>query len=301
MSKYTNIKSRIGMYLAKIAGRDVDTDTLMPPVPINEQEELLSEIADRIDNIKDATLPEVGTTDAGKVLTVGEDGAWAPAESGGGGGLPPATTLDYGKVLTLQKAPATMATIVPEQTVTVVNQGESVELENIDTSLVAEGVECRLSIDGGETYYTGTIDSDWYLEVGNPTITVDFNNSTIGGLPHGDYLVSVITPSAYKAEPAWLANGGGVMLLHLDNSTHRLDKTFSEIAEAQASGALVYYIDTTNDETGIFQHPTYLLAYAGAYDIEDTHELQFRNMALSNEYVDFSATAPDAYPEMEMT
>lgn len=45
-----NIASRIELLLAKIAGHDVDLGTMTPPVATNLTEELLLEIADRLDN-----------------------------------------------------------------------------------------------------------------------------------------------------------------------------------------------------------------------------------------------------------
>jgi len=43
-----SITSRLNMFLAKIAGRNVDIGTLTPPVAVNATEELLLEIAERI-------------------------------------------------------------------------------------------------------------------------------------------------------------------------------------------------------------------------------------------------------------
>lgn len=45
-----NIASRLELLLAKIAGHDVDLGTMTPPVATNLTEELLLEIADRLDN-----------------------------------------------------------------------------------------------------------------------------------------------------------------------------------------------------------------------------------------------------------
>ena len=47
--KNWNITSRTELLLAKIAGRDVDLNTMTPPVASNATEELLLEIADRLD------------------------------------------------------------------------------------------------------------------------------------------------------------------------------------------------------------------------------------------------------------
>ncbi len=47
------IVSRLQVFLAKIAGKDVDVSTLTPPVAINEEEKLMLDIADRIDAIEE--------------------------------------------------------------------------------------------------------------------------------------------------------------------------------------------------------------------------------------------------------
>ena len=44
----SNPSTRIEFILAKIAGREVDLDTLTPPPPINLTEELLLEIAEKL-------------------------------------------------------------------------------------------------------------------------------------------------------------------------------------------------------------------------------------------------------------
>lgn len=48
------IVSRLQVFLAKIAGKDVDVSTLTPPVAINEEERLMLDIADRIDAIEES-------------------------------------------------------------------------------------------------------------------------------------------------------------------------------------------------------------------------------------------------------
>ena len=45
-----NINTRLQLLLAKIAGRDVDLSTMTPTVPLSLEEELLVEIADRLDS-----------------------------------------------------------------------------------------------------------------------------------------------------------------------------------------------------------------------------------------------------------
>lgn len=47
------ITSRLQVFLAKIAGKEVDVSTLTPPVAINEEEKLMLDIADRIDAIEE--------------------------------------------------------------------------------------------------------------------------------------------------------------------------------------------------------------------------------------------------------
>ena len=48
-----NPKQRLDFYLAKIAGEEVDTKTLMPKGPINPVERAMSKISDRIDGIEE--------------------------------------------------------------------------------------------------------------------------------------------------------------------------------------------------------------------------------------------------------
>lgn len=81
------ITSRLQVFLAKIAGKDVDVSTLTPPVAISEEEKLMLDIADRIDTIEEggggSGLPAVTSDDNGDVLTV-VNGAWGKAAPSGG-------------------------------------------------------------------------------------------------------------------------------------------------------------------------------------------------------------------------
>ena len=99
-----SITSRLNMFLAKIAGRNVDIDTLTPPVAVNATEELLLEIADRMDDV--SSVPKIEEGDTGKVLTAGEDGAeWdTPA-----GGLPSMSDASDGDILTVDYGTAIWA------------------------------------------------------------------------------------------------------------------------------------------------------------------------------------------------
>jgi len=80
------ITSRLEALLAKIAGKEEDPSTITPGVPINLSEQLMLDIADRIDGIADNSLPEVSADDNGDVLTVVEV-AWAKAAPSGGSDL----------------------------------------------------------------------------------------------------------------------------------------------------------------------------------------------------------------------
>ena len=70
-----SITSRLQLFLAKIAGRDVSESTLTPPVITSMEEKLLDEIADRMDAVEEA------------------------ASSGGGGVI----TIDYDSLIQTQK------------------------------------------------------------------------------------------------------------------------------------------------------------------------------------------------------
>jgi len=83
------ITSRLGVLLAKIAGKEDSLDRMVPPWATNAEEELMLDIADRVDGLEAGAVPEVATADKGKFLHANEDtGAleWAEAGDGGGSG-----------------------------------------------------------------------------------------------------------------------------------------------------------------------------------------------------------------------
>ncbi len=77
------ITSREDVFLGKIAGRNVDISSWTPPVANGVHEEILTEIADRIDNLSENALPEIEEGDEGKVLGV-SSGQYALVSGGGG-------------------------------------------------------------------------------------------------------------------------------------------------------------------------------------------------------------------------
>ena len=84
------ITSRLGVLLAKIAGKEATLEHMTPPWATNAEEELMLEIADRVDGLESASVPEVASADKGKYLHANETtGAleWAGASGGDSGVL----------------------------------------------------------------------------------------------------------------------------------------------------------------------------------------------------------------------
>ena len=82
------ITNREDIFLGKIAGMDVDISTMTPPVANGTHEKILEKIADRIDGLRENSLPEIEEGDNGKVLGVA-DGAYSLVSGGGGGSVEP--------------------------------------------------------------------------------------------------------------------------------------------------------------------------------------------------------------------
>ncbi len=91
------ITSRLGVLLAQIAGKEDSLDRMVPPWATNAEEELMLDIADRVDGLEAGAVPEVATADKGKYLHANEDtGALEWAEAGD---VPEVATADKGKFL----------------------------------------------------------------------------------------------------------------------------------------------------------------------------------------------------------
>lgn len=168
---------------------------------------------------------------------------------GGGGGLPPYTSADKGKVLTVGEGEPQTVVVVPEQTVTVGDFGGGITV----TGEVNIGDSCILTVDGADypvtvtseadgltckTVYSGTNYDEFYMVVeGNDCIDphfVKFDRTT--GLPiPGTYTVS-LTASVPSVEPKW--ESGVINVSGNPGSTLTPDKTYSEVVEAINNGII---------------------------------------------------------------
>lgn len=74
-----DIRSRLEFFLAKVAGKDVDLNTVVPAGASNAVEELLLEIADRFDDAGEA--PSNATTAKAGVVKMAANVAEAAGES----------------------------------------------------------------------------------------------------------------------------------------------------------------------------------------------------------------------------
>lgn len=218
-----SITSRLNMFLAKIAGRDVDIATLTPPVTVNATEELLLEIADRVD--AGMELPDPTKANDGDVLTVdnGKWGAAAPAS-----GVPDATNAHIRDALSIVGHPAPGEALVPHQTITlqpVVDKdygGASVEISAgfFDAFLANDGADFMAEVDGqyyitsvyhqGSVYYADVFDGDTYIgrftssddrmgaswEGGTPGDTVTVGLYRIGEVPSVEWAPPVLVVKA---------------------------------------------------------------------------------------------------------
>ena len=77
------IRSRLEFFLAKVAGKDIDIATLVPPVASTTTEELLLAIADRLDGVEDAAgaAPAAATTAKAGVVKMAVNVAEAAGEA----------------------------------------------------------------------------------------------------------------------------------------------------------------------------------------------------------------------------
>jgi len=173
------ITSRLGVLLAKIAGRESSLEHMVPPWATNAEEELMLEIADRVDGLESASVPEVETEDKGKYLRANETTGeleWAEAGGGGGGGggsdLPPVTSADLGKSLMVGRGTGTTSVVAPEQTITIEEQYAVIPNATLTNWVV--GATAIVTLDGST--YTGSI-----LDYGTE-VAVEFDEGYLGVL-----------------------------------------------------------------------------------------------------------------------
>ena len=285
-----SITSRLNTFLAKIAGRDIDISTLTPPVAINVTEELLLEIAERVDDV--SSVPEIEEGDVGKVLTASEDGAvWA--SGGGGGGLPDVSDASVGDLLTVAYGDELADIAIPAQDITFDDEGVAT---GFDTDWTAEewqtkfveGAMITAVING--TSYNGIVELDGtpYVEYVDEEEDVEIS---VGIVP--DYGLCMFGPSGetfriaggFKEKVASFASRSSVvMVVENVEGNGTLSKTWQEIHDAMAAGVPVY-VRTQVNSNDIYMAPVLSVSVSnGRY-----------NVSIPDGGA-YSANSPDDYP-----
>ena len=166
------------MFLAKIAGRNVDIGTLTPPVAVNATEELLLEIAERVDDV--SGVPEIEEGDVGKILTAGEDGAVWASGGGGGSGLPDYTNASNRDALSVKvTATPTELPLANEQTVTLTSYRATLTCVDGWEDLFAVGTTLNATVNGVEksaTIVNGELGMPYasFSDVGGETLSLNY-------------------------------------------------------------------------------------------------------------------------------
>lgn len=200
------ITSRIELLLAKIAGHDVDLNTMTPPVASNTTEEMLLEIAERMDN------------------------------GGGGGGidLPQPTENNVGQSVAVSKVFKQHEVVVPEQ-LTAPDAAIAI-LSDVNTSLFVEGATVQYTLSDGEMTETHVDTVKWdgkrgMLYAGRFELkdgTMRLNGITV------PLTVSVVTGSfecGYGLQ-------GGILVCHVNGD--ECDMSAAELYDAYARGIALF-------------------------------------------------------------
>lgn len=175
------------------------------------------------------------------------------AENGGGGSsLPPYTSADKGKALTVADVPnpPSVQTLIPEQIVTTDTEttilGQTVykgDIVNADTSNIEDSYEYTLTVDGTDYYITFSdglateFDAGVAIQIeGSSCAMITFTNNET----HTIKLTSVEQTSSANA--GWFADGVAIVNITFDSASQSFsaDKTFNEIAAAYNSGLKLY-------------------------------------------------------------
>lgn len=177
---------------------------------------------------------------------------------GGGGGLPPYTSADKGKVLTVGEGSGSETlTIVPEQTVTIETDEGSVPLVGADASGFVVGNTGVMTVNGTDYNVTAT-DMDGAIVYGGQEIgfMIAYADGEVmcAGEP-GTYTVS-LTASVPSVEPKWEA-GSPFIISCTGTATASegqllipINKTLAEIEEQ-------CFVDASNEDYR-FKVPVYL-------------------------------------------
>lgn len=156
---------------------------------VRHSDEFQGELWEEIEKTEPiSSLPTIYSDDNGKLLGV-EDESWTliniPKE------LPNIDSNDVGKTLIVKDSLTGEFQIAPYQNITIEDLNEGSNLNNINNSYVAIGVECFIEIDMNE--YIGTIDDNFHLSWGDNSEYIDFNTGKIYLNSIGYYAVQVST------------------------------------------------------------------------------------------------------------
>lgn len=157
-----------------------------------------------------------GSSDAGKVVTVNEDGdGFELAESGGGSGLPEYTSADKGKVLTIGEGEGSVTTVVvPEQTMAVSDDPSPVV--GADSSAFVVGATAVLLAHGernvGGEYTLTCMEEEegikGFVDDRAPLAFFLYEGSVLVRGSEEDTWTFSLTASVPSVEPKWEGVGG---------------------------------------------------------------------------------------------
>ena len=325
-----NYTSRLEVLLAKIAGNEASLETMVPPWPANLSEKLMVDIADRLNGVANATVPEVSNNDKGKYLhSNAETGAveWAAGGGGGGSDLPVVTSSDNGKVLGVvdgEWGPSvagfiektTVTTVLPETTITSADQSGAYMAMVQCAYVPTDGEELVVTFNGTAYNMTANGLAPGVVGVGdfNPdTMLFDFSRYPFGmgwSEEAAPGYIMVFTASASTntikidapalvvsdITPGFVKAVTSVNQLTTDvgESVATLSKTAQEIIDMCDAGLPV--ITYTSGVSGSTTARTAWILTQATTDLEGVYTFTFYDMADEAPAV-FGAINPDAYPQ----
>ena len=205
--------------------------------------------AEKLENVS-AIFESTTTEDAGKVLTVGEDGSPEWGEGGGGSSLPPYTSADKGKVLTVgEGSESETVVVVPEQTVTTADMGGAYggiiagyevteflnDVQQYENFVISVGSNSYPATYNGEGI---TSENNEYMVVGVPKTGVVFADMTATASASYSVSLSTVTP---VAEPKWESN-----IIYQDLITEKINCSFNELKKRCKTSPIFLYSESGN-------------------------------------------------------